>query len=106
MKTAELLDKEVKRIGGDRGDEIIGALKALAEIDVKLKDSLDEIERLDEEMVKKHNELADRINDLVRQVTGEDGSDDTDETVDSINGSGRDHDIKVKVEIHIINLTL
>lgn len=64
----EKLEEKVKEIGGESGNEIIDAVRELAKVDVEIKNALDEIERIAEDLPARHNELADKINDLVRKV--------------------------------------
>ena len=71
MQTTERIEEQVRRYGGPYADEIIHAVRELAEVDVGIKKDLDEIERLDGELVRRHNELADRINELVKNAAAE-----------------------------------
>ena len=68
MSATEKLEAEVKKYSGEDGEEIIEALRKLAEVDVEIKGNMDEIERIKDGLPEKHNELADKINDLVKKV--------------------------------------
>ena len=71
MNQKEIIEERVRKVGGQYAEEIIESVKKLAEIDVSLKNSMDEIERLDDVLVRRHNEISDRINDLIRQSVDE-----------------------------------
>ena len=100
MDSKERLEREVMRAGGEHGGEIIESVKALAEIDIRIKGILDEIERLDEELVRKHNEIADRINSLIeKSVDG--NSDDGAEELLCRKESNQSCPLKIEMEIHV-----
>ena len=68
MNTAEKLEREIEKISGERSEEIINAVRSLAEIDSLIKEALDDIEWVDEDLVCRHNELADMINGIVADL--------------------------------------
>ena len=76
MADAKKLEVEVKKYAGDDGEEIIEAVRKLAEVDLKIKSQMDEIERIDEDLPAKHNELADKINGLIDKVCDDQGDSD------------------------------
>ncbi len=76
MADAKKLEVEVRKYAGEDGDEIIESVRKLAEVDLKIKSQMDEIERIDEDLPAKHNELADKINGLIDKVCEDQGDSD------------------------------
>ena len=99
MNAAEKLEREIKKVSGDRSEEIINAVRSLAEIDIEIKAALDEIERIDEDLVRRHNELADRINGIVESVAEENGMDEQSATTN--NQRKNDTCLMIRVEVQI-----
>ena len=102
MSDAKKLEVEVKRYSGENGEEIIESVRKLAEVDVKIKSQMDEIERIDEDLANKHNELADKINELIDSAC---------EKKDEESGECKEQSDKpteckkaVKVEVHLVKV--
>ncbi len=103
MNTAENLEREIKKTGGKQADEIIKTVKELAGIDVKIKDAMDEIERIDDDLVRKHNELADRINGIVESIFTETDNDESELSIDQ--EKEQESDLRIRIEMRIVNMT-
>ena len=97
MGDKERFEERIRKAGGRYADEIIGLVRTLAKVDVRIKDELDEIEKISEGLVRRHNELADRIDGLIRKSVGEDGRE-SDEPI----GSPDESDKKIQVEFRVI----
>ena len=104
MSDAKKLEVEVRKYGGENGEEIIESVRKLAEVDVKIKSQMDEIERIDETLANKHNELADRINELLDSACKKDESESGSE--DDPGKSEKPSECKkaVKVEVHLVKV--
>ena len=100
MVSTERLEEKVKRFSGEFGDEIIGSVRALAEVDVRIKEAMDGIEKLDEELVRKHNGLTDRITDLIGRSAGKYDAVSEDIRADHTDAD-RDREIRLLAEIRI-----
>lgn len=72
----EKLEQQVRKYSGEDGEEILEAVREIAKVDVEIKHSLEEIERIDDGLPEKHNELADKINDLIKKVVEAQGASD------------------------------
>ncbi len=101
MNAAETWEREVKINGGKYSDEIIESVRALAEVDIEIKQMLDEIERVDDELIRRHNELADKINSLVILATGSNNTDEAEESVDSQEIGNHGYILKIGMEIQV-----
>ena len=101
MNATEKLEREVNRVGGEYGTEIIASVKALAEVDIEIKSMLDEIERIDDELIRRHNELADKINSLVILATGSNNTDEAEESFDSRETGNHGCILKIGMEIRV-----
>lgn len=92
----EKLEKEVITRGGEHGKEIVELLKELAKVDIEIKNALDEIEAIKAGLPERHNELADKINELVKLVASE--PEETPEEEPKKEPPAK----SVKVEVHIM----
>lgn len=101
MDATEKLEAEVRKYGGDDGEEIIEAIRKLAEVDVEIKKSMDEIERIDEALPPKHNELADQINGLVKKVCEKEEEPAEEEKPEAAKETPEK---KVTVEVHVVSV--
>ena len=101
MGAAKRLEEKVKLYGGQHAEEIILSVRELAEIDVMIKTALDEIESIDDKFVRKHNELADRINDLVRKVSDNNGDSGLNESQADPEPDDQNCDMMINVEIRV-----
>lgn len=90
MGDKKRLEEQIRKVGGRYAEEIIGLVKTLAEVDVRIKDELDEIERVSENLVRRHNELADRIDALVRKAVDEDDVGESDKPIGSPDEPGEE----------------
>ncbi len=104
MNAAEKLEREIKKMSGERSEEIINAVRDLAEIDVMIKEAMDEIERFDADLVRRHNELADMINGMVERVVTETDIDDQADSQDSF--CENEPDLQIRVELRVIKTAL
>lgn len=73
MADTKKLEVEVRKYAGEDGEEILEAVRKLAEVDAKIKHQMDEIERIEPGLPGKHNELADKINSLIDKVCDDEG---------------------------------
>lgn len=64
----EKLEQKVRKYAGEDGEEILEAVRELSAVDVKIKNSLQEIERIEDGLPEKHNKLSDKINGLIEKV--------------------------------------
>lgn len=108
-KKVEALELEVKKYASEDGDEIIEAIRKLADVDVKIKNAMDEIERIPEGLPEVHDQLADKINGLVKKVCEENES--KEPTGDSdAKGKHEEPESKVSEEkpnkVHTINVVV
>ena len=99
MGTTEIIEEQVKKYGGQHAEEIIQFVKELAEIDVRIKQDMDNIERFDSELISKHDELADRINDLVGKVSN--NNSDSNSFDSEADREHDEHDMIIKLEIRV-----
>ena len=104
MGDKKRLEEQIRKVGGRYAEEIIGLVRALAEVDVRIKDELDEIERVSESLVRRHNELADRIDALVRKAVDEDGGGESDEPIGSPDEPGGESEKQIRFELRIIGM--
>ncbi len=105
MDTKKTIEERVRKYGGEFADEILEAVKALAEVDMKIKETLDEIERLDDELVQRHNELADKINGLVEKSVEANGDAEPEEKLALREEADQKSDMTIKVEIRVTKIT-
>ena len=103
MGEKERIEEQIRRAGGPYADRIIKMVRQIAEIDVKIKSDLDEIERVDDGLVRKHNDLADRINDLIRKSVNEAGCSESDEGIVSPGEEERECAGRMRLEIQLID---
>ena len=101
MNATEKLEREVNKIGGEYGTEIIASVKALAEIDVEIKSMLDEIERIDDELVQRHNELADIINSLIVKAVDNNDAEEAEESPDSQEKGNQECVLKIDMKVRV-----
>lgn len=97
MGDKKRLEEQIRKVGGRYAEEIIGLVRTLAEVDVRIKDELDEIERVSESLVRRHNELADRIDALVRKAVDGDSGGEPDEP-------GGESEKQIRFELRIIGM--
>lgn len=106
-KKVEALELEVKKYASEDGDEIIEAIRKLADVDVKIKNAMDEIERIPEDLPEVHDQLADKINDLVKKVCEKNESEEPTGDSDA-KGKHEEPESKVSEErankVHTINV--
>ena len=103
MDTKEL-EKQVKENGGEYSDEIIEKVHKLAEVDLKMKSAMDEIEKLSVTDFHLHNALAGRVNELVTKAC-EEGAGDSDGAEDSSLKGKHERSVPnqpIKVEVHLV----
>lgn len=101
MNAAEKWEREVKKTGGKYSDEIIESVRALAEVDIEIKQMLDEIERVDDELIRRHNKLADKINSLVILATGSNNTDEAEKAFYSRETGNHGSILKIGMEIRV-----
>ncbi len=101
MRAAEKIEEQVKLYGGKYADELIQLVRELAEIDIRIKREMDEVERLDDDLIQRHNELADRINDLVDKSVEESEEEAVPEDVTPGESADHGRERSIKVEIRI-----
>ena len=109
MSATEKLENQVKKYGGKSADEIIEAVRELAAVDVQIKAALDEIETIAAGLPERHNELADKINNLIRKVCESDSSCDESEGCKKgdCDAKGKHEkpeskQAKMRVEVHVV----
>ena len=81
-----LLSGLLKELAGEKAKPIEDVLGKLADIDIEIRNALDEIEPIKQEDFDNHNKLADEANKLISEVAAdakeeEDEDDDDDEPV-------------------------
>ena len=103
MNDVRILEEKVRQYSEKYGEDIIGSVKALAEIDIRIKGFLDEIERLDDELVRQHNDLADKINSMIKRAVDENSN--GEEPDDSGCSAGEKTDLVVKMDIRIVRIS-
>ena len=101
MGAAEMIEEQVKKYGGRYADELIQLVRELAENDIRIKREMDEIERLDGDLIQRHNELADKINELVDKSVEASEEDEVTEAVTPGEGADHGRDLDIKMEIRI-----
>ncbi len=94
-----MIEEQVKKFGGQHAEEIIQSVKTLAEVDVEIKTAMDEIERIDDELFRRHNDLVDRINRLIKDAFSD--SDEAENTFSDQNRTDGNCDMKIRAEIRI-----
>ena len=104
MGDKKRLEEQIRKVGGRYAEEIIRLVRTLAEVDVRIKDELDEIERVSESLVRRHNELADRIDAMVRKALDEDDSGESDEPIGSPDEPGVESEKQIRFELRIIGM--
>lgn len=96
----ETLEQKIKETGGECSEEILAKVKELAAVDVKIKAACDEIESIEQSLCDKHNELANRINELVHKVCDEPDAEAEDSALEG------DHEKpeskRVRIEVHVV----
>ena len=97
-------EEQIRKVGGRYAEEIIGLVRTLAEVDVRIKDELDEIERVSESLVRRHNELADRINSLIAKSVDRNDHNEIEEALDDLGVAGQKADMKINVAIRVTTL--
>lgn len=102
MNEAEKYEEQVRKHGGPYSEEIIRLIRELAEVDVEIKKNMDEIERIDEAHIRRHNLLSDRINALAARACE---ADRTESVAIFPDTSNINQDATVRVEFRFIDLT-
>ena len=102
MGEKERLEESIRKVGSRYADEIIRLVKELAGVDVRIKEEMDEIEKVGESLIRKHNDLTERINDLVLKSVEGTGSDESEGLVGRPEDPDHEADMRVRVEIRVV----